>query len=1369
MAEVYRIIVEEKVGVNAITSGVCGSSFWAWYAANGCKNPKKADPVEAECPTPGEDFIAEHHVNPEIWGYGIDHRNKLAPIYEERTALIVGTIGWLGWEGTTIGNKPHEQAMDEKGLALEYYRSYNASWHSTGKYFTPYDKITPEKIMDCDGEINSLTNDLVIGNVLEWVGALDPDGFETVDGKRRAKCVNNKWWLSPACRKVPAEECVAWTTGGSGWWISAMLQKSILFNMPMAISIAADWGSYTEVPNENDMLWFWWMPDTTYLKRNPMRVNFPAYNAEEWSKGNQRTNGEDQEIYKTAYYGLKTAENGETPYVVFENMQWTFEVIMDLLNDQLATGADDYTAACKWIQNHPDRWEPWVPDKTKCSPGQGLLNEISGKYVTTRAEATTCEWCPAGQHSKEIEDEKGITQICTPCTKGTYQGFPAMSECFACDAGRFSAETGQRVCEPCPKGYSQSETGAVECNICKVGTVAPNNEMKQCMECELGTAVNEQGQTACNNCFLGYYADSLGQSECTFCAEGKKNPETWTTMKKVTQRSGEQQWAYFEAAPANSTCGCDKGYQQSKDGECEECGEGMICHGMSEIEIELGYSWDGELSTFRCYGELKRCPGGKPGVCAEGRDPTSIACTQCLKGKKPGKDGVCVECDGSDQGPFVIFCLAVPCIIIALYFGMERVASKRINASMPHLLLMMCLTMLATLIQQLMVIGLLHLEWEAPMTYLFEAFQILIFDIDVLNVSCVARFTPAGKYGMRMLLLYVAVAFLWSVHAFATLFVWKGGFKANSYRVIRSVGTIMAFFYISVVSSIMTPFNCTDHPNGLKTLVSDTAVLCDSSDATHSEMTGYGLVGAGMPLFFLGVVLWATYQFPMKMSVGDTSFLNSWNFLFMRFTTKAYWYPAVVVIRNTLITFAPLFGGPVSQITTLAILMMASLWICIFYMPWRLKGGNILDIACHMVVNLVLLLCSFFVKEEQSATISSVCFTFIMMALVSLAGVIAYSCSKRCSKDKKQFQFFLCHHKAGAGAFARLVKVYLLKNKKVTRKVFMDSDDLQDLDLLFGYVCSHTENFVLIISPELVKRPWCMGELVTAWSNKVSMIPMLTHGGEMPTEAFIEKYDSHVPDIDKIFKFGMDLDMVKDSLRHMTSLPKAIRVDQVSASWMEYTTSLLVAQGTNSSVAAIAPQMNAPSEQQQNGVTNKNTVVLVDHSNPEAASTALFLKDVIMPLIIHMPEKIPYILPADEDLPSNVQDLILILTNGLFVQEYVLQALYMAAIKASGAVLPVLTDENFRFPTADLSDPKSAVMTAVGKFGNKSDVLVDIINQCFQEIAIVFQPQLYSTTEAVIAAKAQEVTRRLMKTDRNRLKTTSTNEAVLSVSASAGM
>merc|ERR1719321_712223 len=323
---------------------------------------------------------------------------------------------------------------------------------------------------------------------------------------------------------------------------------------------------------------------------------------------------------------------------------------------------------------------------------------------------------------------------------------------------------------------------------------------------------------------------------------------------------------------------------------------------------------------------------------------------------------------------------------------------------------------------------------------------------------------------------------------------------------IRSVGTIMAFFYISIVSSVTTPFNCTEHPNGQMTLISDASVICNSDENGHPQMQAMGVIGGLMPLVFLSIALWTAWQFPQRMSKGDTQFLHCWNFLFMRFTTSAHWYPCVVLIRNTLITFAPLLGGPVAQITGLAFIMFASLWICIFYMPWRIQSGNILDVLCHIVVLVILILCAFFVQESDEKLISQCCFAFIIMCLGTLLGGMGYAMRQRFGKQAKQFQFFLCHHKAGAGSFSRLLKLYLLKQKKVTRKVFMDSDDLQDLDLLFGYVCTHAENFVIVISPEICKRPWCMGELVTAHSNNVKMIPVLIPGGTLPEAKFIEDY-----------------------------------------------------------------------------------------------------------------------------------------------------------------------------------------------------------------------------------------------------------------------
>eukprot|EP00746_Dinoflagellata_sp_MGD_P121791 gnl/MRDRNA2_/MRDRNA2_568645_c0_seq1.p1 gnl/MRDRNA2_/MRDRNA2_568645_c0~~gnl/MRDRNA2_/MRDRNA2_568645_c0_seq1.p1 ORF type:complete len:185 (+),score=23.28 gnl/MRDRNA2_/MRDRNA2_568645_c0_seq1:3-557(+) len=124
------------------------------------------------------------------------------------------------------------------------------------------------------------------------------------------------------------------------------------------------------------------------------------------------------------------------------------------------------------------------------------------------------------------------------------------------------------------------------------------------------------------------------------------------------------------------------------------------------------------------------------------------------------------------------------------------------------------------------------------------------------------------------------------------------------------------------------------------------------------------------------------------------------------------------------------------------------------------------------------------------------------------------------------------------------------------------------------------------------------------------------------------------------------------------------------------------------------------------------------------------------------------------------QDIILILTNGLFLQLNVLEALLVAA-EVQPTFLPILTDESFRFPTEDnVSGPP---LVALEKFHDCRirKKLLKIIRKCFREIAIVFQPQLYSSTETIIATKAVEISTRLLKSNRSRIRlSTTTDEGV---------
>ncbi|CAE7504291.1 Tg, partial [Symbiodinium sp. CCMP2592] len=62
--------------------------------------------------------------------------------------------------------------------------------------------------------------------------------------------------------------------------------------------------------------------------------------------------------------------------------------------------------------------------------------------------------------------------------------------------------------------------------------------------------------------------------------------------------------------------------------------------------------------------------------------------------------------------------------------------------------------------------------------------------------------------------------------------------------------------------------------------------------------------------------------------------------------------------------------------------------------------------------------------------------------------------------------------------------------------VFLDSDQLQNLDLLFDIIRTSTKNVVVVLTGELLSRSWCAGEIVTAWKNDIHTVPLLCEGFE---------------------------------------------------------------------------------------------------------------------------------------------------------------------------------------------------------------------------------------------------------------------------------
>ena len=144
-------------------------------------------------------------------------------------------------------------------------------------------------------------------------------------GTVAGKCFDDYFWYAPGCRSDPST-CLVWLTGGNGWGVGETMQRAAAYNMPLAAAVASSFKNYAELPLVHDMLLYWWVPDTTFLRPAlkkvqrcstvwfpffpsfpgtffffcdsclqflarlaPQRITFPAYHAEDFWEGNYRT------------------------------------------------------------------------------------------------------------------------------------------------------------------------------------------------------------------------------------------------------------------------------------------------------------------------------------------------------------------------------------------------------------------------------------------------------------------------------------------------------------------------------------------------------------------------------------------------------------------------------------------------------------------------------------------------------------------------------------------------------------------------------------------------------------------------------------------------------------------------------------------------------------------------------------------------------------------------------------------------------------------------------------------------------------------------------------------------------------------------
>lgn len=194
--------------------------------------------------------------------------------------------------------------------------------------------------------------------------------------------------------------------------------------------------------------------------------------------------------------------------------------------------------------------------------------------------------------------------------------------------------------------------------------------------------------------------------------------------------------------------------------------------------------------------------------------------------------------------------------------------------------------------------------------------------------------------------------------------------------------------------------------------------------------------------------------------------------------------------------------------------------------------------------------------------------------------------------------------------------------------VFLDSDELDNLEDLLDIVRTSIKTLVVLLTSKTLTRPWCAGEIATAFRNGVPIVGVAYDDYEELTEEDLSKEAIAdrwpADDFTACVVQGVDLESVKDAFAHLSQLKKiqcwrvAAAVDAEHMSAVDVATRLTAA-CLNGGKVADCTEPDRPAKRMSSFVSKMSMTsssvgssvaqlaVLAAHTDPEAISTALVI------------------------------------------------------------------------------------------------------------------------------------------------------------------
>merc|ERR1719491_576362 len=103
-------------------------------------------------------------------------------------------------------------------------------------------------------------------------------------------------------------------------------------------------------------------------------------------------------------------------------------------------------------------------------------------------------------------------------------------------------------------------------------------------------------------------------------------------------------------------------------------------------------------------------------------------------------------------------------------------------------------------------------------------------------------------------------------------------------------------------------------------------------------------------------------------------------------------------------------------------------------------------------------------------------------------------------------------------------------------RVFIDSDNLRELDKLFDIVRCQVTHLIVYLTRLTLSRPWCAGEIVTACSVKLKITTLRTASFQAPTPEHLSNLDQYLDQTScSLADYHIDMEEVADAYRQLLS------------------------------------------------------------------------------------------------------------------------------------------------------------------------------------------------------------------------------------------